>query len=616
MRAPPSLRSPPGARLSADGTCRFAVWAPARRRVDVVLHGQGGRSVPMAAGDDGVFRAAVAGIEAGSRYSYRLDDELERPDPASRHQPDGVHGASAVVAHRQPAPFSCPLLEDLALFELHVGTFTAAGTFAAASERLDHLVQLGVNAVQLMPVAQFPGARNWGYDGVYAFAVQASYGGPDGLAAFVEACHLRGIAVLLDVVYNHLGPEGNYLADFGPYFDGRYVTPWGPALNFDGPGSDGVRWHFISSACFFLEELGIDGFRIDAVHAFLDTSAQPFLQQLTGTLHERAARLGRRVHIVGESDLDDARVLLPAEVGGFGMDGQWSDDFHHALHTLLTGERDGYYQDFGGLEQLAVAYREGWVFAGEWSQHRRRRHGNSPRAFEPSRFVAYAQTHDQVGNRARGDRLAASLPLAKQKLAAAAVLLGPFVPMLFMGEEYGETAPFLYFTSHGDPALQAAVRAGRLREFAAFGWSADELSDPQAETTFARSRLDWSAREREPHRTLLELHRRLLALRREVPALQQPRKARLEVYAYEASGVLAVRRRYDGHWAVLLLNFAEEPARLRLPLARGSWTKLLDTEDPRWRGAGSEVPAAVVGGEPELNLPATAAVLLASEATI
>jgi maltooligosyltrehalose trehalohydrolase len=613
MSAAPALDDPPGAVLRPDGTCTFAVWAPRRQRVDVVFT-ERGTAVPMVRGSDDVFRAEVAGVAPGTRYVFRLDGSLERPDPASRFQPDGMHAPSAVVARRSPAPgFLCPSVDSLVLYELHVGTFTAAGTLPAAIARLDHLVQLGVNAVELMPVAQFPGGRNWGYDGVYAFAVQASYGGPDGLAEFVAACHERGIAVILDVVYNHVGPEGNYLADFGPYFNERYATPWGPAMNFDDRGSDAVRWHFIAAACYFLDELGVDGFRIDAVHAILDTSAQPFLQQLTSTLHARAARRGRRALLIAESDLNDARMLLPAELGGNGMDAQWSDDFHHSLHTMLTGERQGYYQDFGDLRDLATAYRDGWTYGGRWSRHRGRRHGNSPRLLQPGRFVVYAQTHDQVGNRARGDRLSSQLTFAQQKLAAAAVLLSPFVPMLFMGEEFGETAPFQYFTSHGTAELQEAVRKGRMAEFAAFGWEPHQVPDPQDPATFARSRLDWTAPEREPHRTLLALHRELIALRRH-PALQQPDKAAIEVEVHGAERVLVVRRRHEHHVAALVLCFAAEQIELRLALPAGIWHARFDSEDRRFRGRGSTVAGELSSdGSTSLVLAPSSALLLTLE---
>lgn len=611
-RAPPAQESP-GAILGSDGACRFRVWAPARERVEVVLHGQE-RTVAMQRGHDGVFRATVPDVAVGCRYSFRLDGTLELPDPASRSQPDGVAAPSAVVrARRASSSFSVPALADLVLYELHVGTFTPEGTFAAAADRLDHLQQLGVNAVELMPLAQFPGGRNWGYDGVYAYAVQHSYGGPGGLAGFVERCHARGIAVLVDVVYNHLGPEGNRLADFGPYFTDQYATPWGAALNFDGAGCEGVRWHFIGAACYLLEELGVDGFRIDAVHAFLDRSARPFLQELTGTLHARAERAGRRALVIAESDLNDARVTLPPELGGFGMDAQWSDDFHHALHTMLTGEHQGYYADFGRLADLASAYRDGWVYRGGWSQFRTRRHGNSPRALAPERLVVYSQTHDQIGNRARGDRLAQSLTLAQQKLAAAAVLLSPYVPMLFMGQEWGTTVPFPYFTSHADADLQEAVRQGRMREFAAFGWAPEDLLDPQAEATFVAARLDWAALADEEARMLLELHRELIALRRGSPALQRPAKDRIDVQVHDGAGVLAIRRWCDGSEALLLLAFADVGARVVARLAPGSWRKVLDTEDAQWRGGGSEVPPTQTGGDVVFQLAPAHAVLLVHE---
>jgi maltooligosyltrehalose trehalohydrolase len=363
-----------------------------------------------------------------------------------------------------------------------VGTFTPEGTFEAIIPHLDELRELGITAVELMPVAQFPGTRNWGYDGVYPFAVQNSYGGPEGLKRLVNACHGRGIAVVLDVVYNHLGPEGNYLWDFGPYFTDRYKTPWGSAINFDGPHSDPVRRLFIENALYWVTEFRMDGLRIDAVHGILDFSAYPFLEELASAVHEKAERLNRRVYVIAESDLNDTRVIRSRELGGYGLDAQWNDDFHHALHTLLTEDQTGYYQDFGRLGDLVKAFREGFVCSGQYSSYRRRRHGNSSRDIPAGCFVVFAQNHDQVGNRMRGERLSQLVCRERMKLAAGVVFLSPFIPLLFMGEEYGETAPFPYFISHSDADLVEAVRRGRREEFAAFGWS-QEPPDPQIPMT-------------------------------------------------------------------------------------------------------------------------------------
>jgi len=598
MTAPPPSNECPGAVWLGGDAWKVSVWAPKRRQVELVLLEPERVTVPMRRGGDGVHRASVRDVPAGTPYLLRLDGELERPDPASRLQPDGVHGPSRLL---RPPPrtsdeeigFRCPAFADFVLYELHVGTFTEPGTFASATSRLDGLVDLGVTAVELMPVAQFPGDRNWGYDGVYPFAVQESYGGPEGLAAFVTACHVRGLAVILDVVYNHVGPEGNYLADFAPYFSERHETPWGPAINFDGSGCDGVRWHFVQSALYFLTEFGIDGFRVDAVHAFVDTSARPFLAELTAEVEERADRLRRHVHVIAESDLNDRRVVLPEALGGLGMHAQWCDDFHHSLHVALIGERNGYYKDFSGLEDLARAWRRGYVYRGQWSEYRQRRHGNQPDGLEPVCFVVYAQTHDQVGNRARGDRLSVLVDASGQKLAACAVLLSPFVPMLFMGEEYGETAPFLYFTSHGDPGLVEAVRNGRKSEFAAFGWSPDEIPDPQDPATFEDSRLKWC--DEQLHARLWKLHQRLIALRRSEPALR-PDEVEVDAIAPAAPrspGTLLVRYRRREHEAVIVLNFSEQPRTLDVALRPPSWRRVLDTEHEEWGGKGSPVAESI-----------------------
>jgi maltooligosyltrehalose trehalohydrolase len=440
-----------------------------------------------------------------------------------------------------------------------------------------------------MPVAQFPGNRNWGYDGVYPFAVQNSYGGPEGLRRLVNECHGRGLAVLLDVVYNHLGPEGNYLWDFGPYFTDRYKSLWGNAINFDGPRSDDVRHFFIENALYWVTEFHIDALRIDAVHGILDFSAVPFLEELASEVHDQADRLNRCIYLIAESDLNDSRVIRSRELGGYGLDAQWNDDFHHALHTLLTGERTGYYQDFGQLRDLAKAFREGFIYSGEYSSYRRRRHGNSSRDIPADQFVVFTQNHDQVGNRMRGERLAALVCPERTKLAAGVVLLSPFIPLLFMGEEYGETAPFPYFISHSDPDLIEAVCRGRRDEFAAFGWS-DEPPDPQDEETFLRAKLNHSLPRKGHHRMLLEFYGELIRLRREIPALASLTKDNMEVLDYEHEKVLVIRRRDNVDEAIAVFHFGKSPTSIRISFPKGKWRKRLDSADERWHGPGSQIP--------------------------
>jgi maltooligosyltrehalose trehalohydrolase len=431
---------------------------------------------------------------------------------------------------------------------------------------------------------------------VQPFAVQSTYGGPRELQRLVDACHAHGIAVVVDVVYNHLGPEGNYTAEFAPYATSRYATPWGGAMNFDGPGSDHVRRWFIASALWLFEAMHVDGFRVDAVHAIADASARSFLSELTDALRARADRLGRTVWTIAESDLDDARTLRPAAAGGDAMDAQWSDDFHHALHVLATGERSGYYVDFEGLADLAAVLREGWRFTGQFSAWRGRRHGNSPREFAGDRFVVCTQNHDQVGNRARGDRLAASVGPSMQRLLAGALLTAPFVPLLWMGQEWGALEPFPYFTSHGDPELARAVREGRRAEFARFGWDPRSIPDPQAGSTFAVARLDHTAKTRTPHRELLALHRELLALRRTHPSLRPPAgvpASRATAVEELPGGVLVLRRQCRGDATIVVLNFG---GRRRLAIdAPGRWQIVLDSEDERFGGAQRGGAAAFTG---------------------
>jgi maltooligosyltrehalose trehalohydrolase len=545
------------------GSCGFTVWAPFARQVAVELlapeDGRVARLEPLRGGEHGYHAGILEAVDPGQRYRFRLSTErgeLSRPDPASRSQPTGVHGASEVVELRGGSRWEGRPLEEYVLYELHVGTFTREGTFEAVIPRLDDLVHLGVTAVELMPVAEFPGGRNWGYDGTFPFAAQSTYGGPEGLRRLVEACHARGLAVVLDVVYNHLGPEGNRLADYGPYFTDRYRTPWGDALNFDGGGSDAVRRFFIENALFWTRDFGIDALRLDAVHAILDTSATHVLEELAEAVHAEADREGRRVLVIAESDANDPRLVRERERGGFGLDAQWSDDFHHSIHALVTGERGGYYRDFGTVHELAEVFRHAWVYRGRYSPYRGRRHGRAPGGLPSARFLAYAQNHDQIGNRARGDRLSTLVDGDTLRAVATATLLSPFTPLLFMGEEYGESAPFPYFVSHTDPELVEAVRRGRRAEFAAFGWEG-ELPDPQAEETFRSARPDPALGERDPHRGLRELHRELLVLRKELKAagLLDGEERRVEVAGERSLAVLRVR---GGREALLLLHFGDE----------------------------------------------------------
>jgi maltooligosyltrehalose trehalohydrolase len=498
----------------------------------VLLDGARRRAFPMRREEGGLFLYTLRGVPEGQRYFYRLDGGPERPDPASRWQPEGVAGPSAVL---RTADFRWSdggwrgvRRPDLAFYELHVGTFTPAGTFEAVIPRLPALRELGVTAVELMPVGQFPGGRNWGYDGVFPYAPQDSYGGPHGLQRLVDACHAAGLAAFLDVVYNHVGPEGNYLPEFGPYFTDRYRTAWGPAFNYDDAGCDAVRDFVLDNARVWLGEYHFDGLRLDAVHAIFDLGPRHILRELQEAADEVGRRRGWPAHLVAESDLNDVRLLLPPGRGGYGLGTQWSDDFHHAVHAFLTGERQGYYEDYGDVNDLARAFGRPFLFDGVYSRHRGRRHGSSAAGVEGDRFVVCVQNHDQVGNRARGDRLGTLLDGPRRRLSASLLLLAPHLPLLFMGEEYGEENPFPFFCSFADPGLVENVRAGRRREFAAFAWQG-EVPDPQAEATFARARLSWSWPDGGPRAALRRLYADLLAARRRWPALAdfRDRSARL-----------------------------------------------------------------------------------------
>jgi len=572
------------------GGAVFRVWAPRCQSVDVVV---GPRPpAPMARGAGDVFEVALDGVAAGARYRYRLDAERLRPDPRSRRQPEGVHGPSALV---DPGAFAWSDLgfrghapRDLVLYEVHVGTFTREGTFEAVVPRLDALVDLGVTALELMPVAEFPGARDWGYDGVHLFAPQSSYGGPRGLRRLVDACHARGLSVFLDVVYNHLGPEGNYLAEYGPYASDRHATPWGPAVNFDGAGSAGVRRHVVDNARMWVREFHVDGLRLDAVHAIFDTSPVHVLSEVAEGARAEARRLGRPVHVVAESHDNDRRLVLPRAAGGLGLDAVWSDDVHHALHARLTGERTGYYGDFGDPALLPRALAEGFAFQGEPSAYWARPRGTPSADLAGTRFVISLQNHDQVGNRAQGDRLGALVPPAALRCAAGLLLAAPAIPLLFMGEEYGETAPFAFFTSFLDAALSRAVRAGRAREFGRFAWQRT-IPDPAGPATFARARLDWSLTEAPGHRDLRAYYRRWLALRRAHPALGTEHKDRARCALDAAGAVLTLERSTPAGAAVTLVANLTPGPRAWTPPAGAR--VLLDSEDPAF-GGGAAVPLA------------------------
>ena len=604
MNAGKSWQLARGAMLCADDAVQFTVWAPRVSSVAVRLLTPENFTVPLERQANGLHSGIIRRCPPGSRYLYFLDGERLRPDPVSRFQPEGVHGPSEVV---DPHAFcwtdqdwkGLPLTEMI-IYELHPGTFTAAGTFTALLPHLEYLKnEVGVTAIELMPVAEFPGQRNWGYDGTHLYAPHSAYGGPLGLKTLVNACHEKGLAVILDVVYNHLGPEGNYLSEYGPYFTDRYQTPWGQAVNFDGEDSQEVRRYVIDNALYWVTEYHIDALRLDAIHGIFDAHPTHILQELGEAVQTRAGALGRTVLVIAESDLNDNRVITDiCCAGGWGLDAQWNDDFHHALHALLTGERQGYYQDFGQLAHFARALTDGFVYQGQFSQYRQRAHGTLSRHLPSERFVICSQNHDQVGNRAYGDRLSTLVPFPALKLAAGLVLLAPNIPLLFMGEEYGETAPFLYFTSHTDPALAQAVREGRRREFASFTRQ-QEVPDPQEAETFRRSSLQHHLREQEPHRALLRFYHDLIALRKSSPSLRHCHKAHMEVEMFSEHQLLFICRWQSQRETLLIVaSFAPQSVSISLPLPPGRWQQILDADAKRYGGSDSaRLPTVLVAGQ-------------------
>jgi maltooligosyltrehalose trehalohydrolase len=556
----------------------------------------------------GYFTTFVDGLKPGARYFYLLNASQQRPDPVSRSQPEGVHGPSEVI---DPSEFEWEdqdwegiPLEEMIIYEIHTGTFNRDGTFEGMIPLLDYLKnELGVTAMELMPVAQFPGERNWGYDGAYLYAPQNSYGGPRGLKRLINACHRKDLAVILDVVYNHLGPEGNYLGDYGPYFTDRYKTPWGPAINYGGPECDEVRKFVVDNALFWATEYHVDGLRIDAIHGIFDFSARHILYDVREAIHRQAKKLGRHIVVIGESDLNDAKIINPPNKGGYGLDAQWNDDFHHSLHTLLTKERNGYYQDFGHIDQLVKALREGFVYSGQYSSFRRRQHGSSSKHLPPSKLIIFSQNHDQVGNRLKGERLSTLVSFEALKLAAGIVLLSPNIPLLFMGEEYGEEAPFLYFVSHSDQELIDDVRRGRKEEFSAFQ-SEGEVPDPQDEATFLRSKVDFDLYGHGKHKILLDFYKVLITLRKQIPSLFHLNKTGMEVKVIEGSHAVSVLRRYEDDRTCSIFNFDSRPVGVKIFIENGDWKKLLDSSSEEWNGPGSSMPQSIqsIGSEISIDL--------------
>ncbi len=594
-----------------DNSCRFTVWAPFRKSVSLKLNEQ--KSVALEARERGYWVAEVQGVKAGDTYFFTLDDELQRPDPASLSQPQGVHGPSAVVSRdafqwEDQAWKGIPM-QQMIIYELHVGTFSQERNFEGIISKLDHLRDLGINTIEIMPISQFPGSRNWGYDGVYPFAVQDSYGGPEALKKLVNACHQKGIAVLLDVVYNHMGPEGNYLNDYGPYFTDKYNTPWGKAINFDDAYSDQVRSYFLQNALMWMEEFHIDGLRLDAIHAIKDLGARHFLLELSEAVKHLEVQHLRHLTLIGECDLNDVKYISPSGTGGYGLSGQWIDEFHHAVHALLTGEQNGYYEDFGEFHHLQKAFDKTFVYDGTYSPHRKKTFGNSAEHHPFDQFVVFSQNHDQVGNRMMGDRLGSLVSYEALKLSAAAMLLSPYVPMLFMGEEYAEDKPFQYFVSHTDPDLVEAVRKGRSQEFAYFQKEGLTTPDPQSEQTFEDSSLSWDLKQ-DKNRQMLDFYKELIKIRKKNPAMRLGTRKNTRIYSEKNQLLVMRRHNLNNDLAIILLNFGETVCEFHLKEKESlKFNRLVDSADKQWHGPGASSNETYTSGETVKVSPFAAIVL-------
>ncbi|QHV98913.1 malto-oligosyltrehalose trehalohydrolase [Spirosoma endbachense] len=574
------------------------VWAPLAEAVSLRICHQD-LVIPLQ-NDGAYWQTTTSQLKPGDTYTFILNNTTERPDPASLSQPESVHGPSQAVDTAQfvwtDSTWNNLPLESYLLYELHTGTFTPEGTFAGIEAKLDYFVELGINAIEIMPVAQFPGTRNWGYDGVCPYAVQNSYGGAAGLQRLVDACHRKGLAVVLDVVYNHMGPEGNYFADYGPYFTNKHRTPWGDALNFDDNYSDSVRRYFLENVLMWFRDFHIDALRLDAVHAIHDESELHILREIKQYVDQFMQETGRQYYLIIESDQNETRFIQPIASDGYGMDAQWNDEFHHALRVTAGGERSGYYADYDGIRHLAKSYRDAYVYDGTYMPRRAKIVGKPTGSHPGQQFVVFSQNHDQIGNRMLGERPSQLVSFSMQKLMAGAVMSSPYLPMLFMGEEWGELNPFLYFVSHSDPELIEAVRQGRKKEFAAFQTSV-EAPDPQAAQTFERSRLRWERLTQEPHQTLFRYYQTLLSLRKKSP-LRHPNRESVAVVMDDARQTLTLIRHHPNDAPIVcLMNFSSKPESFRVPISIKPWQKLLDSADPQWLGP-LAAPMEVAGDAP------------------
>jgi len=574
-----------GVNFNDDGLAEVLVWAPFAKTVKLSLPGN--QFLPLQRKESGYWCLLTHLLKLGMLYGFAVDGGEALSDPASLSQPEGVHGRSSAIDIKKfnwtDDNWQNLQLKEYIIYELHTGTFTAEGNFAGIESKLDYLIELGITAIEIMPVAQFPGERNWGYDGVFPFAVQHGYGGAEGLQKLVNACHQKGLAVILDVVYNHLGPEGNYFGQFGPYFTEKYRTPWGDAINFDDAWCDGVRRFFIENALMWLRDFHIDALRLDAVHAIKDFSPKHILQEIKEQVDQLIQATGRKHYLIIECDLNDTGFIKPLSQCGYGIDAQWTDEFHHALRVAAGQQREGYYADFDGLNHLAKAYRDAYVYDGQHSEERHKAFGVKTTGLPGEQFVVFSQNHDQVGNRMLGERTSTMVNFEMQKLLAAAVLISPYLPLLFMGEEYSEPHPFLYFVSHTDAQLVEAVRKGRKEEFKHFQ-SQGEPPDPEAMGTFDRSRLQWELVDQPLHQTMLNYYQALIRLRKNNSILNTPDRERMEVTLNELENILILRRWNDKQQLLCLLNFSVTAQAANLSSFPGNWRRLFDSAATQWNG--------------------------------
>ncbi len=584
-----------GSHYSENSKCEFVVWSPFAKSLELLLKDDG-LKIQMEKDEQDYWRISTE-VSPGAKYFFIINGDNQKPDPASNYQPEGVHGASQIVDHNifkwEDKSWQGIALDQMIVYELHVGTFTSHGTFNSLIDKLEYLIDLGINMIEIMPVAQFPGSRNWGYDGVYPFAVQNTYGSCDDFKRLINECHKKNLGVVLDVVYNHLGPEGNYTTQYGPYFTSHYKSGWGDAINFDGEYSDHVRNYFIENALYWLKNFHIDALRLDAVHSIFDMSVKHFLQELKEKVGEFSVQNGRERYLIAESDLNDVKMINPVEVGGYNIDAQWSDDFHHSVHAYLTNESSGYYKDFGKPFHIKKALAETFVYSGQYSNYRKKKHGSSAEKTKPYQFVISIQNHDQVGNRALGERLSSIVEFEKLKLAAGLMIFSPYIPLLFMGEEYAEESPFLYFVSHSDEKLIEGIRKGRREEFKSFGWQND-LPDPQSEETFLKSRLNWDLKESGRNKTLLNFYKKIIEIKKTNNSFQNKKRDDFYMSSLNDDKVIIIERFNSQNSTYSFFNLDEKNSEIEISF-KDNWKKLFDSSSKNWNGAGEVAPNEVIG---------------------